>query len=168
MRIVTKSDYGYSSFFLAYVRQPRNVVGELDEEIISIEELDRYEKVLFSRIENIIFLKKNIISRTRQNIKKYKIKMIEHFNKKAKNITYRVDDLVMVLERNRSALSSILLPKWYGPFRIKEVVGQDVYIVKDGEMRLPYAFHASKLKMYKSRPRLSASSGFYSKVNSRP
>lgn len=70
----------------------------------------------------------------------------------------------MVLERIRPELASMLLPKWYGPYRIKEIVGQDVYIVADGEMRLPYAFHASQLKMYRSRPRLSALPDFYSKV----
>lgn len=164
MRTATRSDHGYSAFFLVYGRSHRNVVGELDEEMISIEELNEFDEILFDRLKEIIALNRNIIPKARMNVQKYKIKMIEHYNKKAKRIIYRVEDMVMVLERIRPELASMLLPKWYGPYRIKEIVGQDVYIVADGEMRLPYAFHASQLKMYRSRPRLSALPDFYSKV----
>ena len=71
----------------------------------------------------------------------------------------------MVQDRQQSELSTALLPRWLGPFRIAEVVGHDIYIIKDGEMKLPFSYHANQLRLYKTRPRLSAALKFYSKDN---
>lgn len=164
LRTTAKNDHGYSAFFLAYGRQPRNVIEQIDEEVMTFEELDQNEENLFNRIAEIVELNLKMIPKAKSNMAKYKEKMISQYNKKSKKVTYRVDDLVMVLDRQASEMSTSLLPKWYGPFRIKEIVGQDIYIIKDGDMKLPYAFHASQLKMYKTRPRLASSLDFYSKV----
>lgn len=120
------------------------------------------EEAVLCRIVEIIKLHIGVIPLAKKNINKYKTKMIDNHNKKSKVAVFRVDDLVMVLDRGASDLATSLLPKWLGPFRISEVVGKDVYIVQDGLMKFPYAFHANHLKLYKSRPRLSATLKFYS------
>lgn len=163
MRTMSRGDHGCSAFFLAYGRHPRSIAGDIDHEVFSLEDEHRdLEELLFIRMEEIIELNEGIIPTAQKNIKVYKEKMINQFNKKAKVLKFKVADLVMVLDRGASDMATSLLPKWLGPFRISAILGQDIYEVKDGELKFPFAFHASQLRLYKARPRLAANLRFYS------
>lgn len=154
MRTCRKSDHGYSSFNLVYGRQPMSV--EEDDNAGYEVEIDE-EELLIERIMDIIKLNKVIIPKAHRNINKYKVKMVERYNQKAKPSKFKINDLVVVLERSQNDKDVVLLTRWTGPFRVAEVVGKNVYNIKDGELRLPYAYHANQLKLYKPRPRLSTS-----------
>ena len=70
----------------------------------------------------------------------------------------------MVLERSNNDKNVALLTRRTGPFRVTEVVGQDFYVIKDAEMRLPLlSYHANQMKLYKSRPQLSTVLKYYVK-----
>lgn len=164
MRISDRSDHGYSPFFLVYGRRPKNIVEDvLTEDHTTIEDLVDQEEMLLERIRKVIDLTLNIIPKARVNIKKYKVKMISNYNKKTKEIIYKVGDSVMVLDRKLPGMSSSLLPQWTGPMCVAEVLGKDVYVIKDGELKLPYVFHANQMKLFRARPRLASNLKFYSK-----
>ncbi|KAI8354541.1 hypothetical protein BD560DRAFT_426792 [Blakeslea trispora] len=67
----------------------------------------------------------------------------------------------MVLEHAHQQKSAALVSQWVGPFRIEQIVGHDVYRVKDGELTLPIAYHVNQMKLYKARSKLSANLKYY-------
>lgn len=143
-----------------YGRQPRDIDGE---DLVTIETSIDEEELLLSRIDDLVELNKRFIPQARTNILKYKVKMIDRYNKSAKTVKYYVNDLVMVLNRSVLDMSSALVSRWIGPYRISEVLGRDVYKVRDEQLELPSPYHADQLKLYKSRPRLAVNLKYYSK-----
>lgn len=164
MRTSVRGDHGYSAFFLAYGRNPREIL-EGQDHWYEYEVEDNEDIMILDRIEEIFKLNLDLIPKAKKNIMKYEFKMIERYNRAAKSIKYKVSDMVLVLDRTNIGMSTALLSKWVGPFRVSEVVGQDIYVVKDGDLRLPFAFHANQMKLYKARPRLQATLKYYSKKN---
>lgn len=160
MRTISRGDHGYSAFFLAYGRQPRDITGN-DEWILDqdIEE----DKILLKRIDELVAMNLNLIPQARRNIRKYKVKMIERYNRTTKPMKYKIDDLVMVLDRGNSKGGVALLTKWRGPYCVSGLIGQDIYGISDGALKLPFPFHANQMKLYKTRPRVAAELKYYSK-----
>lgn len=165
MRTSHKEAHGYSAFFLVYGTHPRWSSEDILQENTTLEELENNGFLLWSRFQEIIEMNNNIIPKAKENIQKYQEKMILNYNKSTKKSIFRIGDLVWVLDRKLSDLATSLIPKWLGSFRLAEKVGQDVYLMKDRDTKLPYAFHANQMKIYKSRPRLQADLKFYSRVN---
>lgn len=56
--------------------------------------------------------------------------------------------------------SAMMMSRWLGPFKIKETLDNNMYIIQDGNMQLPSVHHADQT-LYKTRPRLAASLKFY-------
>lgn len=160
IRTSPRQDHGYSSFYLAYGRQPRQI--EEDAEELQIDGMEITQTIM-QRVQQIVELNRTVIPLAKSNIIKYKMKMIERYNRTTKTQTYNINDLVMVLEHAHQLKSAALVNKWVGPFRVESIVGHDIYRVKDGELKLPIAYHANQMKLYKARPRLSANLKYYSR-----
>lgn len=67
---------------------------------------------------------------------------------------YRIGDSVMVKNFSLGELSvGKMGPLWLGPYKINQIMDNNVYILSDEKYRLPSPVHANNLKMHQLRPR---------------
>ncbi|XP_074352654.1 uncharacterized protein LOC141691798 [Apium graveolens] len=85
-----------------------------------------------------------------QKMERYKEKTMEHFSKKSRVKNFQVEDLVL---RDTEALDPTnigkLMPKWEGPYKVKEVLRSGIYklLNMDGS-EVPNTWHGLRLRKF--------------------
>ncbi|XP_074377084.1 uncharacterized protein LOC141718606 [Apium graveolens] len=127
------------------------------EAMLPIEvESPSHRAINFDEIANEEGLRKNIdlIDEVRDQavarMEKYKEKTKEHFSKKSRVKNFQVGDLVL---RDKEALDPTntgnLMPKWEGPYRIKEVLSPETYkLMSIDETKIPNTWHGLRLRKF--------------------
>ncbi|XP_074336453.1 uncharacterized protein LOC141673600 [Apium graveolens] len=102
-------------------------VGSPSHKAINFDEIAN-EEGPGTNIELIDEVRDQAITRMKKYKKKYKKKMEEHFSKKSKVKNFQFGDLVLRhIEASDPTNIGKLMPKWEGPYKVKEVLRPGTY-----------------------------------------
>ncbi|KAJ8651413.1 hypothetical protein O0I10_013045 [Lichtheimia ornata] len=143
--------YDASPFFIMHGRHPRT---HEDYDLPQSDEAgEDDEELLVLRLEEIIGHHEYTLPRMIVRQEKYRWSMKEKYDKKAKPARYLLYDQVWVQDNISKRFKSALPPRWFGPYRVKEVLGRNTYRLQDGNLTLPHPYHADQMKIYMTRPK---------------
>lgn len=145
MRASIRRDHLYTPFLLVYGRNLRSYEGE--ERVEWEIDDQQLEMKVDERIKRIVELNESIIPQAHKNIDIYRKKMIQQNNKKTKKRKYYKNDLVMVSNHALEEQNAMLMSRWLGPFKIKEVLDNNKYIIQDGNMQLCFRITRYSFKL---------------------
>ncbi|KAI8646510.1 hypothetical protein BD408DRAFT_428521 [Parasitella parasitica] len=133
---------------------PTSSLHALENEDLLHYEDETDEEAVLQRITELVRLNRNVIPEAVDKINVYKVKMKAHYDKTAQSKNYKVHDKVMVCDHTLVRDGQTLVPRWLGPFMIKEKKAKDTYILQDQFLTLPHPYHADQLKLYRARPNI--------------
>ncbi|XP_074342414.1 uncharacterized protein LOC141679960 [Apium graveolens] len=83
-------------------------------------------------------------------MEKYKEKKREHFSKKSRVKKFQVGDLVLRdTEASDPTNTEKLMPKWKGPYKVKEVLRAGTYkLMNMDDSEVPNTWHGLRLRKY--------------------
>ncbi|XP_074377349.1 uncharacterized protein LOC141718873 [Apium graveolens] len=83
-------------------------------------------------------------------MERYKEKTKEHFNKKSRVKNFQVEDLVLRdTEASNPTNTGKLMPRWEGPYKIKEVLRPMTYkLINMDEFEIPNTWHGLRLRKF--------------------
>ena len=83
-------------------------------------------------------------------MEKYKEKTKEHFSKKSRVKNFQVGDLVLRdTEASDPTNTGKLMPKWEGPYKVKEVLRPGTYkLMNMDESEVPNTWHGLRLRKF--------------------
>ena len=137
-----------SPAFLNYGRHPRPVKSlrrevEKSEVIVRIDPKDWQDRL--KRLDALRDLVARHLDDSRERQEKY-------YNRGRKHVQFFVGDQVLrkvhVLSNAAASFSAKLAPKYEGPYEIKEVLGDSVYMLDMGASRRNAKVHVAELKRY--------------------
>jgi transposase InsO family protein len=120
---------------LEFGRNERNSRGEFQDQL-------DYKMQLTNRLRNLYA---EIEQKRDREVASYKLK----YDRKQKNVSFEINDQVMVFwPIPKQGVSNKLLPKWEGPYTIKNKICDTTYRVENNDGRT-FAIHVQRLKKYK-------------------
>jgi len=140
-RVTTRRSTGNSHFELVYGTQalfPSQLVKPM---IAMIQEVNEEPNALIRRMKKVVELSENK-DKVRDNLIMYQSKMKSIFDRKSKEIDFKVADVVLRWDTRREdkGKHGKFDPLWYGRFRIVEARSNNTFILEnlDGEtLQLP-------------------------------
>ncbi|XP_074342311.1 uncharacterized protein LOC141679824 [Apium graveolens] len=138
---------GETPFKLAYGREAVLLieVGSPSHRVINFNEVAN-EKGLRTNMELIDEVRDQAV----EKIEKYKEKTRDHFSKKSRVKNFQVGDLVLRdTEASDPTNTEKPIPKWEGPYKVKEVLGPGTYklLNMDGS-EVPNTWHELGLRKF--------------------
>ncbi|XP_074346181.1 uncharacterized protein LOC141684949 [Apium graveolens] len=147
LRTSTRTSTGETPFKLAYgTKAMLSIkVGSPSHRAINFDKIANDEG-LRTNIELIDEVRDQAMAR----MEKYKEKTKEHFSKKSKVKNFQIGDLILRdTEASDPTNTGKLMPRWEGPYKIKEVLRPGTYkLMNMDEFDIPNTWHGLRLKKF--------------------
>ncbi|XP_017239647.2 uncharacterized protein LOC108212431 [Daucus carota subsp. sativus] len=146
-RTSPRTSTGETPFKLAYGTEAMLPieVGSPSHRVINFDEIAN-EEGLRTNLDLIDEIRDQAI----QRMEKYKEKTREHFSKKSRVKNFHAGDLVLRdTEASDPTNTGKLMPKWEGPYKVKEVIRPGTYKLENmDDSEVPNTWHGLRLRKY--------------------